>query len=172
MKLRWIIAAIFLLTLAFPSAIGQTRTDFSSATTVDFCDLVHHPQDYDQKIIRVRTFYIVGFEGSIFNKQDCHDKDVWVEFDRSVEGNTNTKVVKRFRRLANAAPVRHAGRTDWRTLMVEVVVVGRFDGIRRKRNVANITLNEGYGHLGGFDMQFTVLAIEDVKALPSPKTTH
>jgi hypothetical protein len=173
MKLGFLAASVFLVLLAAVNVAGQTRADLSVAATVDFCDLVRHAQDYDQKIIRVKTFYIVGFEGSIFNKLDCHDKDVWVEFDPSVKMNTNSKVLKRFKRLANAAPVKtHGGGIDWPTRMVEVVAVGRFDGMRRKRKVANITLNEGYGHLGGFDLQFTVLAIEDVKALPTPKTTH
>jgi len=172
MKLRWFIAAAFLVTLTFPSALGQTGADFSSVIPVEFCDLVNHAPDYDRKIVCVRTFYDVGFEGSVFNQQGCHDKVVWVEFDQSIEANSNKKVLKRFRRLADASPVRHGKRTYWPTRIVEVVVVGRFDGMRRKRKVANITLNEGYGHLGGFDMQFTVLAIEDVKALPSPKTAH
>jgi hypothetical protein len=172
MKLGNSIAAVCTVALLAFTSSAQTRTDLSNAITVDFCELVGHAKDYDQKIVRVRTFYIVGFEASIFNKLDCHDRDVWVEFDPSVETNTNRNVLKRFKRLANAAPVRtQGGGVDWPTRTVEVVAVGHFDGVRRTYKIANITHPQGYGHLGAFDFQFTVFAIENVKVLPRQQYT-
>lgn len=165
-------AALLILLFAF-IATGQAKLDLSSATTVDFCDLVHRAAEYDQKLIRVRTFYIAGFEASLFRKLDCNDKDVWVEFDPSVRNNTKGKVLKTFNRLTDTARVRTPdGGVDWPTRMVEVLAVGRFAGARRTYKIGNRTRTQGYGHLNGFDFQFTVLSIEEVKALPLSKETH
>jgi hypothetical protein len=159
-------AALMILLFAF-SAAGQAKLDLASATTVDFCDLVHRAAVYDQKLIRVRALYIAGFEGSQFRKLDCDDKDVWVEFDPSLERNSKRKVFKTFSRLTDTSPVvTPGGGLDHPTRTVEVVAVGRFDGARQSYKVGNMTRTQGYGHLNGFDFRFTVLLIEEVKALP------
>jgi hypothetical protein len=162
---------VLILLVVASSSLAQQRPELVKATDVDFCDLIHRPADYDQKVLRVKTLYIVGFEGSIFNKQDCGIGDIWVKFDAGYEKATDRKILQKFNKLTDTRPEKTAGGgTNWPTRMVEVVVVGRFDGVKRTHKLGTSTRSQGFGHLGAFDSQFTVLAIEAVTAVPKPKS--
>ncbi len=162
---RAIYATILIVLYLSLNAVAQTKQDVSNAPVVDYCDLIREPALYDQKLIRVRTFYMVGFEASLFNKLDCRGKDVWVRFDSSFEKRTKSKILKKFNRLTDTSPNKKSD-SGYQTRMIEVLAVGRFEGVKPTVKIGNVTRSRGFGHLGAYDFQFTVFAIEEVNSLP------
>jgi hypothetical protein len=152
--------------------ITRAKTALADVPTIAYCDLVREAELNDKKLVRVRAVYIVGFEGSLFFDPACEGKEAWVQFDPSYEKSTKSKLLKRFRNLSNASPVKTAGGgINFPTKRVEILAVGTFDGIRPTQKLGSITLHTGFGHMNSYDYQFTVLRIEDVKPVTekSPK---
>ena len=161
------IAILSLLTMAAQDAKAQILKRPQDIPTIAYCDLVRDPTSYNQKIVRVKVTYIVGFEGSIMYDLACGRKDTWVRFEPTSETATNQKVLKKFRRLADASPERTRGSgINYPVRRVEVVWVGRFQGIKPAQRVGERTYSSGFGHLNGFDYQFNVQRIEGVRAIP------
>jgi hypothetical protein len=168
MKVKRILPAALLLIVAGLTCEAQETKIAEGIPTVAYCDLIREPAMYDQKVVRVKVTYIVGFEASVMYDLACGRKDTWVEFDPASETSTNPKVLKRFRRMANAQAERtRGGGINYPTRRVEVVWVGRFQGIKRTQTFGGQSRSFGFGHLNGFDYQFNVQRIEEVKAVPA-----
>jgi hypothetical protein len=74
---------LFALTLAcVPSILGQSSTSQKEETpTIDFCEMVKHPQLYFEKPIRIAATMELGDEGSNLNDVRCprsHDDSIGV----------------------------------------------------------------------------------------------
>jgi len=176
-EVKPIIAILSLCLVTCGTVISQNRRVFPNVPTVNYCDLVREAEKFDKQVIRVRAVYYVGFEGSLFSVKDCEDKDTWVAFDPSFEQTTNRKILKQFRRLADASPVKNRGGGITHPVKsVEILAVGKFDGMRQSQTFEikerKLTLSAGYGHLNAFDYQFTVLAIEEVKPQVEPQAEN
>lgn len=168
MRNKRIIVAVMLLTAMCLSTKAQERKVSEEVPTISYCDLVREPSLNDQKIVRVKVTYIVGFEGSIMYDLSCGREDSWVKFDPVVETSSDSKVLKRFWRLANAKPERtHGGGINYPIRRVEVVWVGRFEGIKPTQKIGERTFSFGFGHLNAFDYQFNVQRIEQVNSVPA-----
>src|SRR6266700_754323 len=107
-KLLPTIIIVFLILHGVPFA-QQSRNSSDQLPTLTYCDLVHEPLTYDKKEVRVRAVYLDGFEASIFYDPECATKGTWVKFDIAAETATDKKVWKKFRRFADASPVRTHG---------------------------------------------------------------
>jgi hypothetical protein len=171
MKTNRIIMLLLLASLASATAVAQTEQDFSGVPTISYCDLVKEPASYDQKVVRVKAVYVVGFEGSLFYDAVCGGGNTWVKFDPSFEKATKSNILKRFRRLADASPIRtRGGGINYPERMVEILAVGRFEGVKPTYKLGSRSYSSGFGHLNGYDFQFTVLSIEEVNAVPERKS--
>ena len=157
--------SILLFVLMMAGATNQVRGE---APTVAYCDLVTNAASYDQKLVRVKVTYIVGFEASVMYDLACRTKDAWVDFDPVVEPSTDRKIMKRFRKLANAKPeITRGGGINYVERRVEVVWVGRFRGIKPTQTIGNRSYSFGFGHLNAFDYQFDVQRIGSVRTVPA-----
>jgi hypothetical protein len=165
-KPKPLIAALFFILLASAQTFAQKKSEAVDAPTVAYCDVVHDPASFDGRIVRVRAVYFVGFEGSLFRDKNCDSNPSWVKFDPAFEKATNSKVRKRFRRMADASPVKtRDGGISHPVKSVEVLVVALFEGVKPTYKLGNRNLSTGFGHLNAFDYQFIVLSIEEAKAV-------
>ena len=136
-----LISCILLLTLGGSPAMTEEVTVSSDIPTVDYCDLIRHAKDYDQKQIRIKAAYRVGYEWSEIYCPDCFNQKerTWVEFDSDFESCTKSKIVKL---------VRDGERT------LSVTVIGTFHSSARN-----------YGHMGSYRFEFVVKCVESAKVL-------
>jgi hypothetical protein len=138
--------------------------------TVNYCELIENAELYNNKYVRVKAIYTVGFESSILYHNDCEGKgssenQMWVKFNHKYEQNSKPTICRRFKNLLK----RSAKFNKYGISEVEVVFVGKFDGIKQvdemKSNDEIIISSSGYGHLNSYDYQITVISIENVKVV-------
>jgi hypothetical protein len=139
--------------------------------TVNFCDLIHNAASYDKRVIRVRALYVVGFEAAYLYDPVCNGEAgsvnrTWVEYSDSFEKSSDPKVAKRFHSLLKSSSDNKYGLGR-----VEVVFVGKFDGVRQTAELKikdgkTLKFSVGYGHMNGYDYQITVDTIEEAKSVP------
>ena len=126
--------------------------------TVNFCELVSHPDKYDNQIVRTQAIVYYGFEASVLYHADCDRFDTWAAYDGSYDGKT-----KEGKKLYKILAKGNSG--DYNS--AQVVIVGRFLG---KKQVAfrlkDKTYYMGYGHMNMFDYQLTIILLEDVTPTP------
>ncbi len=107
-------------------------------TEVNFCDLLKNPNDYTDKIIRVKAIYQSFFEISKMYCSNClQQRGTWVEFDDDFEDNTK-KVY--WKKLNNNS-------------VVNVTFVGKF------------YTGKTFGHQNGYDSQFVVQYMESAEVI-------
>lgn len=130
-----------LLFLIFPSITIVAQTSGSSdVTDVALCELLKHPEKYDQKIVRVKGIFRSVFEVSELYCSDCYDenKRVWIESTAIADECLKSKQTKRLRK----------GETFL------VVFVGKFHASQRS-----------YGHLNAYKFQIDTKCVEESKVL-------
>lgn len=143
MKLLNIISAIlFCIIMGAPTqrSIAQSKT--TNIESVNLCDLIKNPTIYSDKTIRIKATYRYGAEWSELYCSNCwngRNGRIWVDFDKSFEENTNSKVAKN---LEDAGEI---GRT------VNVDFIGRLVSSDKKN-----------GHMSAY--QFKFIAFKAVKA--------
>jgi hypothetical protein len=132
---------------AQPSQVEQLQQT-SKIPTVEFCEMLRHPNLYARKEVRVRALYTLVFEVSAFSSSDCKNDEylTWVEFDNSVERSTEPEILKKFRKQM----IRYMDER-WVIFDTELLVTGLLDNAEA-----------GYGHLGMYRFLFTVKSIEKV----------
>lgn len=135
------ISCTLLLTFSGDPAVMRERAVASNIPTVEYCDLIRHAEDYDQKQIRIKAVYRVGYEWSEIYCPDCFNQKerTWVEFDDDFESCTNSAIAKQ---------VKDGERT------LSVTIVGVFHSSSRN-----------YGHMGSYRFEFVVKCIESAKLL-------
>jgi hypothetical protein len=83
--------------------------------TVAYCELMQHPELYDQKTIRTKAIYRYGYEWSQLYCPNCLTLgDTWVDFEESIKLCTKSTVSKKI------------GDNGFRGRTVEVLIVGKF----------------------------------------------
>lgn len=153
-----ILTVLLLLALA-PGLVGcQARTAPPSplseslpvpdhkAQTITFCELVNNPMRYNGELLRTQAIIWAGLENQSIYDPSCYSEDVstWIEY-----GNKEAFIT-----LDDAL---NAFRGGHRATRVNATLVGRFD----------VASKEGVGHLNGFKFQFSIIAVENVQAVPS-----
>jgi hypothetical protein len=126
--------------------------------TVSFCELVSHPDKYDNQIVRTQAVVYYGFEASVLYHADCDRFDTWAAYDSSYDGKTkDAKKLYKMLTKGNSGDYNSA----------QVIIVGRFLG---KKQVAyrlkDKTYYMGYGHMNMFDYQLTIMRLEEVNPTP------
>jgi hypothetical protein len=143
--MRMFLTLMAFVLLGIPSGMRATAVySADDIPTVDYCELINHPEKYDQKTVRVRAIYRYGYEWSEIYCPDCFDRNrrTWVESDNLTETCPKTKAIKQLRDSG------YKGRT------VRVVMVGKFHGS-----------GGGYGHLNGYRFQLDVSCVEEAKTI-------
>jgi hypothetical protein len=157
--------------IAFSTSAGisQEKEHITDIPVITACDLVNNPIQYDQKIVRVSDTYVVTFEGSAFYNPACNP-DIWVKFDSSVESATNSKVLKKFKRLSDVSPIHDSkGGVTFPDARLEILVKGRFEGEKPPLRIGDRLSHLGYGHLGMYKYQFVVQEIEHASKISTKK---
>lgn len=125
---------------------------------VEFCELVHNPEKYDNQILRTRAVIYFAFEASALYLPDCKSLDTWADYDgmydrKAKESRNLQKILSK----GDRNQVRNA----------ELVIVGRFLGKRQALKLKDKTYYIGYGHNNVFNYQFTIMRVERAKAAPA-----
>jgi hypothetical protein len=132
--------------LAWPPPLSAV---VEKAPTVDFCELVGNPQQYNNKVVRTEAVFSTNKENVVLYSLECDHphKNVWVEFDASYV-YTDESVLKKLEQVL-------CPRTQCSVSQALVRVVGRFEGPRE----------HGYGHLDGYRFKFSIMRLEQAEAL-------
>jgi hypothetical protein len=133
---------------SFGQKVGTTHVD--KIFDVSLCDLLTNPQEFADKLVRVKATYRYGFEWSDLYCSDCESPgDVWVDFTEGFEGESKKKYRKKLNENGEV------GRT------VNVIFVGKFYS------------GGHYGHMSGYPYKFIAQRVENAKIIykdsPSPE---
>jgi hypothetical protein len=147
MKLIKNITCIGMLFLLFNSSVARItgqKSETDNVLNVNLCELLKHPENYHDKLVRVEGIYRNAFELSELYCPNCYDenKRVWIESTELSDECSKAKEMKRFK--------------EAKTLLV--VFVGTFQSSKT-----------GYGHLNAYKFQIDVSCVEKYKIL-SKKT--
>jgi hypothetical protein len=152
--------------------------------TVDYCELIRHPSEYDRKIIRVRATYArSGSQDSKLYDFGCdYSGSTWVEFDPAYESRTDKKLVSALSRMERESRPRFKRRHSSVVLIsyrrADVVLIGKFEaglpprvGEQRELPFPNpsdllATVKTDYAHYNHYRYLFTVERAEKVKSIP------
>jgi len=112
-------------------------------TTVSLCDLLAHPDLFDQKTIHLQAIYRYGAEWSEIYCLECSESgSVWLEFDEKFEASMKRSLKRKI-----------AGNGD-RGRTVKVAMIGKFYGSGGR-----------YGHLGASRFKIVVSQVEHAEIL-------
>lgn len=117
--------------------------------TVAFCELIKHPELYDNRIVRTQAISAIGFESQVIYDPQCSTKEtrVWAgSAESSVKSNEEAPKIY-FALLYEKNPQRYPlGRSG----RARATLVGRFEASKA----------DGYGHLNQYRFQFGIMRIE------------
>jgi len=150
-----------LLFVAFGVQTGSQKNDAKQCPisktqdipTVNFCDVVGKPSDYDRKLVRLKGNYLVGGETRIIDDPNCEGA-VWVEFDNASDACTDKEILER---MWNRDPAPNGG---------------LFNGLYESEIVAvGLLLHDdaGFGHMNAYKTELVIKWIERVKPLSQKK---
>ena len=125
------------LTLIFLVSGNKAQTNKNQNILINYSELIQNKDSYLGKTVRVKSFYVWGFEWAFLCDKDCKTrrKETWVEFGELCQGSKRKLKKGTDKFLDNKA---------------EVV----FEGV----------LSEGnFGHQNGYKFQFTVDCVEKFK---------
>ena len=141
--MRIFLTMILIAVTTSACAAQGAKSDDNTIPKVTYCELVKHPEKYDDKVIEVTAIYGNGFEKSyLYDKDLCNNHDpsrpqTWVAYDKSFvmegdseEAKTNSKI---------------SGFGVW-----EITAIGRF---KRAKEPGR------FGHLGCCLYQFNFIRI-------------
>jgi hypothetical protein len=160
--MRRILVLVICLCFVFPlNSAGQKKSQAKKIPTVDLCDLLDEKGIWNNKIIRVKSTYFRGFEGSLMRDSGCYDEAVWVRFGNSVEASTPREVWNQFE-LLTATKIEQTSDGGRYVTDPQVVVtwIGLFQSVKAKQKNGKSDFRLGFGHMNRFDSQFTVRKIE------------
>lgn len=135
--------------------IGSNISPVRGQQMISFCDLVHNPDLYNQRVVRTEATMVIGYEQSYLYDLACNSRATWSWVESDYPYGSSSEAQKLLDNLLNQKEAQGAGRA-------KVTIVGRFDASPGKR----------YGHLDQFRSQFTIMRVERVEpvvtALPWP----
>jgi hypothetical protein len=133
----------------------------SAQPVVSLCDLTANREQYNGKVVHVRTTYYLGFEASAVSDDRCRNDHTWVELDPALKEATAPRVYRQWERAF--IPVdRHLCESNVILMpmyVVDVTFVARFQSISYRKGDER---PQGFGHMGGCDFNLTVLSVERV----------
>jgi len=140
--MRIFLIAILIAVTTCACAAQQAKSDDKTIPKVTYCELMKHPEKFDDKVIEVTAIYGNGFEKShLYDKDLCHNMDpsqarTWVAYDKSFVMDGDSEEAKTNSQIS--------GFGVW-----EVTAIGRFKRAKEGR----------FGHLGCCVYQFSFMKI-------------
>jgi hypothetical protein len=122
---------------AFALCVEAQTTENKHIPALTYDELIQNKEQYLGEIVRVKAFYVWGFEWQFLCDKDCKTRrrETWAEFGYLCKGS--------YRKLKK-------GNNKFMDNKAEVI----FEGV----------LSEGhFGHLNGYKFQFTVSCVEKFK---------
>ncbi|HKO41947.1 MAG TPA: hypothetical protein VJU84_01550 [Pyrinomonadaceae bacterium] len=147
-----IYALLLALLLNILPAQAQTNKPnaASDVLNVTLCDLVHNPDIFDGKEVRLRATYLSNSNVASFVDQNCmaKDKQTWVEFDGiSIKASASGELYEKLEEQILCGKC--GGDNKWRE--TEMLVTGIFYGD-----------DTGHGRLGKYRFMFSVKNLEEI----------
>ena len=127
-----------------PKTVQSGSADLTNPQTVDYCEVLNHPDAFKDKLIRVRALYETDFEESAITSPFCSLPILmtWVDFEKDWEHRTRWSI----RRAIDGQ--------QWRVQM-DVVFVGVF------------RTGGYYGHMDMYSNLLEVYKVESIRPLGS-----
>ena len=155
------VAGVVLVAICDCTVKGSKGTENNAeddvVATVTYCELLKHPERFDNKVVRVNAVFEQGFEkSSLSDKEGCSkgkptsgsaQSETWVNYDKSFVMEGDSDEAKANRNVY--------GFGKWL-----ITAVGRF---RRAEGP------QRFGHLGCCRYEFALIKIENSEKLPTPK---
>lgn len=123
-------------------------------STVSYCDLVTHPELYENKTVRVDATYFVGRHSAILYDKACSYEGSNIYF--ALDCNSKTKCKK----LNDKIRKDLTGKLKW--ARVQLVVIGRFNGPQK----SGVNYGAQVGPDSGYKFQLDVSKIEKTTRIP------
>lgn len=149
MKIYALLLALLLNILTAP-AQNDKPVEAPDILTVTLCDLVHNPDIFDGKEVRLRATYLSNSNVATFVDQNCmaKDKRTWVEFDGiSIKASAQAELYEKLEEQILCGKC--GGDNKWRE--TEMLVTGVFHGD-----------DTGHGRLGKYRFMVTVKNVEEI----------
>ena len=159
MKIYALLLALFLNILPAPSE-NNRPIEASDILNVTLCDLVHNPDIFNGKEVRLRATYLANSKVAAFVDQNCmaRDKQTWVEFDGlSIKASASSEL---YEKLEEQILCGKCGSDNkWRE--TEMLVTGIFDGD-----------DSGHGRLGKYRFMISVKNVEEIGVTEKTERTR
>ena len=159
MKIYALLLALFLNIL--PAAAQNNKSiETTDILNVTLCDLVHNPDIFDGKEVRLRATYLSNSKVAAFVDQNCmaKDKQTWVEFDGiSIKASAQSELYEKLEGQILCGKC--GGDNKWRE--TEMLVTGIFHGD-----------DTGHGRLGKYRFMMSVKNVEEIGATEKTERTR
>ena len=159
MKIYTLMLALLLNIVPAP-AQSNKPIEASDVLNVTLCDLVHNPEIFNGKEVRLRATYLFNSKVAAFVDQNCmaKDKQTWVEFDGiSIKASAPSEL---YEKLEEQILCGKCGNDNkWRE--TEMLVTGIFHGD-----------DSGHGRLGKYRFMFSVKNVEEIGITENTERTR
>jgi hypothetical protein len=149
----------FMLVVSCVEQATLVKSSRVDVPTLGYCDLVRNPQLYDNRVIRVRGAYSLGFESSTLSSSGCEGM-TWIDFDELYKTCTRKEVDTALDALMSAG--------EPESLMerkrADVVFLGYFE-VLPNYTIKNELVRNGFGHMGMYSNRITVKCLENAQPL-------
>ena len=149
MKIYALLLALLLNILPAPAQTNKPNAA-SDVLNVTLCDLVHNPDIFEGKEVRLRATYLSNSKVASLVDQNCmaKDKQTWVEFDGlSIKASAASELYEKLEEQILCGKC--GGDNKWRE--TEMLVTGIFHGG-----------DMGHGRLGKYRFMVTVKNVEEI----------
>ena len=149
MKIYALLLALLLNILPAPAQTNKPNAA-SDVLNVTLCDLVHNPEIFDGKEVRLRATYLANSKVASLVDQNCmaKDKQTWVEFDGiSIKASASAELYEKVEEQILCGKC--GDDNKWRE--TEMLVTGIFHGD-----------DTGHGRLGKYRFLLTVKNVEEL----------
>jgi len=159
MKIYPLLLALLLNILPAP-AQNNKPIEAADIPTVTLCDLVHNPDLFDGKVVRMRVTYLANSKVAAFVDQNCmaKDKRTWAEFDGiSIKASAPSEMFEKVEEQILCGKCGDGNK--WRE--TEMLVTGVFNAS-----------DTGHGRLGKYRFMVTVKNVEEVGVTEEAERTR
>ncbi|HLM60061.1 MAG TPA: hypothetical protein VK308_04605 [Pyrinomonadaceae bacterium] len=100
-------------------AVPLPKSIVEEIPTIDFCELLSHPELYDQRVIRIKARYFRALENSRFEMPDCRHSDMNQKVSRQYRGVNVDFISNDFEELEGSS---------YSEVVEDGIFIGRFNG--------------------------------------------
>lgn len=140
---------IFFIILVFFCFDLRTSAQYQDIPTVNYCEIIKNPQNYNGKIVKIFAEQRSGFEFSGLGSQDCANDygQIWAEWEKYEscgDEKTARLLVNRYKGIENN--------------YLEGIFVGKF--FVKEKGIS------GFGHMNAKPFQISISCVENATLLP------